>query len=88
MGAGIYGSTLLSVSKPFSLLEVVSVHSDVYRAFQPLEQQGFINQGAHNDYLELMFDMGLAGMVIIGDFFLLYLYGWVKLWDNLGMKNT
>jgi O-antigen ligase len=54
---------------------------DVYRGFQPIEQMMFINN-AHNDYLELLFEMGIAGAFIIAAFVLLYLYGWVKLWGK------
>ena len=51
---------------------------DVYRAFQPIEQLNFINN-AHNDYLELMFEMGAFGALIIMGFFLIYILGWFKL---------
>lgn len=54
---------------------------DIYRAFQPIDQMKFINN-AHNDYLELLFEMGLAGAFIIASFLALYLYGWVKLWGQ------
>ena len=77
----IWQYTIVGIKAFFPVGSGPGTFPDVYRAFQPLEQQGFINH-AHNDYLELMFDMGLAGMVIIGGFFLLYLYGWVKLWDK------
>jgi len=50
----------------------------VYRAFQPIEQLRFINN-AHNDYLELVFEMGVAGVFIIVGFFLIYITGWFKL---------
>ena len=46
---------------------------DVYRAFQPIEQLRFINN-AHNDYLELLFEMGAFGAAIIVGFLLLYLF--------------
>ncbi|PID45473.1 MAG: hypothetical protein CSB47_08710 [Proteobacteria bacterium] len=51
---------------------------DVYRAFQPIEQLRFINN-AHSDYVELLFEMGLAGAFIIVGFMLLYVFGWFKL---------
>lgn len=54
-------------------------YPDIYRAFQPIEQMKFINN-AHNDYLELLFEMGAAGAFIIASFLLLYIYGWIKLW--------
>ena len=51
---------------------------DVYRAFQPIEQLNFVNN-AHNDYLELMFEMGAFGAFIIIGFILIYIFGWFKL---------
>ena len=51
---------------------------DVYRAFQPIEQLNFVNN-AHNDYLELMFEMGAFGVLIIIGFFFIYILGWFKL---------
>ena len=50
----------------------------VYRAYQPIEQQSFINQ-AHNDFLEIISDMGLFGAIIIVTFLVLYLLRWVYL---------
>ena len=51
---------------------------DVYRAFQPIEQLKHVNN-AHNDYLELMFEMGVFGLLIIVGFFFVYILGWFKL---------
>ena len=51
---------------------------DVYRAFQPIEQLSHVNN-AHNDYLELMFEMGVFGAFIIVGFLLIYILGWFKL---------
>lgn len=53
--------------------------ADVYRALQPRGQtEGFVNN-AHNDYLELLFDTGSVGAVVIIAFFILYISGWVRL---------
>lgn len=51
---------------------------DIYRVFQPIEQLRFINN-AHNDYLELLFELGAVAVFIFSGFFLLYLMGWYKL---------
>jgi len=51
---------------------------DIYRAFQPVEQMLFINH-AHNDYLELLLEMGLLGAIIIIAFLFLYVTGWTRL---------
>ncbi len=50
----------------------------VYRAFQPIEQPHFVNH-AHNDYIELISDMGVFGVLIIAGFAVLYLARWVSL---------
>lgn len=39
-------------------------YPEIYRIFQPPEQVGFINH-AHNDFLELIFETGLLGMLLI-----------------------
>ncbi len=41
----------------------------------PIFQTAFINH-AHNDYLELVFEMGILGIFIILAFFSLYIYQW------------
>jgi O-antigen ligase len=52
---------------------------DIYRAFQPVDQMLFINH-AHNDYLELLLEMGLLGGMIIIAFLFLYVTGWTTLY--------
>jgi O-antigen ligase len=52
--------------------------SEVYRAYQPVEQTMFINH-AHNDYLELFMEMGVLGVFVAVSLWLVYLFGWVKL---------
>ena len=49
---------------------------EVFRMFQPIEMPKFINH-AHNDYYELVFDMGFIGFSIIASFFLLYSIRWI-----------
>lgn len=46
-------------------------YPEIYRIFQPPEQVGFINH-AHNDYLEIIFETGALGVIlIIAGFYLL-----------------
>jgi O-antigen ligase len=52
--------------------------ADVFRAFQSLEQRGFVNN-AHNDYYELLFEMGIFGLILIVFFLVLYFARWVGL---------
>lgn len=49
---------------------------EVFRMFQPVDMPKFINH-AHNDYYELVFDMGLIGVVLIALFFLIYILKWL-----------
>ena len=77
----IFRNTLEGVRAFFPFGSGPGTFPDVYRAFQPIEQSGFINN-AHNDYLELLFEMGGAAILLIAAFVLLYLYGWVKLWGK------
>lgn len=57
--------------------------TDVYTAFQPLEQvgAGFVKH-AHNDYLELLLETGVVGMSIVLFFAIIYVYGWIRLWGK------
>lgn len=59
---------------------------DIYPAFQPIEQLNTINR-AHNDYLELVFELGAVGIFVIIGFWLLYIFGWFKIagkaWDRM-----
>lgn len=51
---------------------------DIYRIFQPVNQTGFINH-AHNDYLELIFETGILGVLFIGVFFYLAIKNWLTI---------
>ncbi|MCK5727472.1 MAG: O-antigen ligase family protein [Thiotrichaceae bacterium] len=47
----------------------------VYKIFQPIEQAGFINH-AHNDYIELIFETGIIGVIGLISFFILFITRW------------
>jgi len=74
----IFKHTIEGIQALFPFGSGPGTFADVYRAFQPTEQTGFVNS-AHNDYLELLFDMGAFGAFIIIGFLLLYIMGWFKL---------
>ena len=74
----IFEHTLEGIKAFFPFGSGPGTFPDVYRAFQPIEQLRFINN-AHNDYLELMFEMGVFGLLIIIGFLLIYIIGWFKL---------
>lgn len=67
--------------------------TEVYTAFQPMEQVGdtFISH-AHNDYLELLMDTGAFGISILLFFLWVFAYGWWRLWRrrdrSLAMLQT
>lgn len=77
----IFQHTIEGIKTFFPVGSGPGTFPDVYRAFQPIEQMKFINN-AHNDYLELLFEMGMAGAFIIAFFLILYVYRWVKLWGQ------
>lgn len=70
--------TLQGIQQFFPLGSGLGTFADIYRAFQPIEQPGFVHN-AHNDYLELLFETGVVGIGILIAFFALYGYGWWKL---------
>lgn len=53
----------------------------VFMAFQPLEVHNFVNH-AHNDYLELLLEIGIFGIALIMLFLMLYLKGWIQLYKR------
>ncbi len=74
----IYASTLEGIKALAPFGSGPGTFSDVFRVFQPNDMKHFINS-AHNDYLELIFETGLFGIVIIIFFFILYVQRWMNL---------
>lgn len=74
----IFENTIVGIKAFFPFGSGPGTFPDVYRAFQPIEQLYHVNN-AHNDYLELMFEMGAFGVFIIVGFFSVYIFGWFKL---------
>lgn len=77
----IFETTIDVIKSFFPLGSGPGTFSEVYRAFQPVDQLRFVNH-AHNDYLELLVEMGAAAVFIIVGFWLVYIYGWVRLWGQ------
>lgn len=50
----------------------------VYKIFQPIEQAGFINH-AHNDYIELIFETGILGLIGLIIFSIIFIQRWRKI---------
>lgn len=74
----IFEHTIEGIRAFFPIGSGPGTFSDIYRSFQPVEQLKFVNN-AHNDYLELVFEMGAFGFLIILCFLLLYIFGCIKL---------
>ena len=74
----IFEHTIEGITAFFPFGSGPGTFSDVYRIFQPVEQLNHVNN-VHNDYLELMFEMGIFGALIIVGFLLIYILGWFKL---------
>lgn len=53
----------------------------VYQNYQPTSVNAFVNH-THNDYLELLLDMGIFGALIIGVLVFIYLRRWRQLWQD------
>lgn len=77
----IFETTLTVIREFFPLGSGPGTYAEMYRAFQPAEQAFFANH-AHNDYLELLVEMGAAGAFIIAGFLIVYFYGWLRLRKN------
>jgi len=73
----IFANTWEGITTFFPIGSGPGTFPDIYRIFQPNDQLGFINH-AHNDYLELLFEIGLAGVFFIITFFYLAIKTWKK----------
>ena len=74
----IFETTITAIKAFFPIGSGPGTYDEVYRMFQPVEQAFFLDH-AHNDYLELLLEMGGGGVFIIVGFFLVYSYGWLCL---------
>ena len=74
----IFETTISVMKSFFPLGSGPGTFAEVYRASQPIDQLRYINH-AHNDYLELLLEMGAAGAFVIVGFLLVYLGGWIRL---------
>ena len=56
----------------------IGTFQEVYATMQPVEQANFINH-VHNDYLELLFETGIIGIIILLSALIIYLKSWFSL---------
>jgi O-antigen ligase len=87
----IFNYTWMAIKQFFPLGSGPQTFQPVFFAFQPPELQNFVNH-AHNDYLELLFETGLLGVLLLALSVILYGYGWLKLrkhhWDRFHFIQT
>lgn len=74
----IFTHTWTAIKQFFPLGSGPGTFQPIFMAFQPPELPKFVNH-AHNDYLELLLETGLWGIILIGLFFLAYITGWLAL---------
>lgn len=87
----IFRYTIEGVKEFFPWGSGPGTFQELYRSFQPADQPKFWNH-AHNDYLELFFDIGIFAALVILLFFLIYVLGWLRLknnqWDTMRFVKT
>ena len=69
----IFENTMIAIHKFWPFGAGPGTFPDVYRNFQPIDQFGFIVR-AHNDYLELLFNVGIFAVIGFLLYALLYLF--------------
>ncbi|MGV6852260.1 MAG: O-antigen ligase family protein [bacterium] len=74
----IFKHTIEGIKEFFPWGSGPGTFQELYRSFQPAEQPKFWNH-AHNDYLELFFDIGIFAIPVILLFFVIYILGWWQL---------
>jgi len=77
----IYAATIQGIREFFPFGSGFGTYPAVFRRFQPGNIPEFVNH-AHNDYLEWLFEGGLAAALLIIGFLALYLLRWRKIWPR------
>ncbi len=79
----LYSTTWTAIQNFFPFGTGPGTTPQVYRLFQPHDVNAFVNH-THNDYLELLLDMGIFGALIIGALIFIYIRRWLQLWRDPG----
>lgn len=77
----LYSTTWTAIQNFFPFGTGPGTTPQVYRLFQPHDVNAFVNH-THNDYLELLLDMGIFGALIIGVLIFIYIRRWLQLWRD------
>ena len=88
---GYFQVALEGIKQFFPLGTGPSTFQELYRTIQPYDQLQFLNH-VHNDYLELVFETGVIGIVFVALFFMVYIQSWMNLrkftWDEIRFLKT
>jgi len=88
----IYASSMPALWQFFPFGSGLGTFPEVYWRFQPDSIAQFVNH-AHNDYIEFVFEGGLAALVVMVMFVMLYALRWPRLlrhaqWDTLSFMQV
>ena len=75
----IYAGTIQGIREFFPFGSGLGSYPAVFRRFQPGDVPHFVNH-AHNDYLEWLFEGGLAAALLMLAFLILYVLRWRQIW--------
>ncbi|HPQ95139.1 MAG TPA: O-antigen ligase family protein, partial [Thiolinea sp.] len=71
----IFPAVLNGIADFFPVGSGPGTFQEVFRIYHPPDIQRFVNH-AHNDYLELVFEMGFVGIIITINLFISWIWGW------------
>jgi O-antigen ligase len=77
----IFAGTIQGIREFFPFGSGLGTYPAVFRGFQPGDVPYFVNH-AHNDYLEWLFEGGLAIAILLLAFLLLYILRWREIWPS------
>ncbi|HID37020.1 MAG TPA: O-antigen ligase domain-containing protein, partial [Ghiorsea sp.] len=80
----IFESSIVGIQQFWPFGSGSGTFPQVYRGFQPIDRAGFVNH-VHNDYLELLFEVGVFALIGFIFYIALYIY---RLWKLRSKRWT
>lgn len=77
----LYSTTFEAIQNFFPLGSGPGTTPQVYQLYQPTTINAFVNH-THNDFIELMLDMGILGLLIVCLLMFFYIKRWQQLWQD------
>lgn len=77
----IFSGTLVGIGEFFPFGSGIGSYPTIFRRFQPGDVPLFVNH-AHNDYLEWLFEGGLAAGILVLAVLFFYLRRWPQIWTG------